>query len=131
MAFAAINSPADSYGGDRTSFIGRNRSLADPAAMERTGLSSRTGAGLDPCAALQVVLEMAPGERLRSPACWARPSRWRRPGSWCSPTGRIRRVEAALEQTRAWWDALLGTVEVHTPELAADFLVNRWLLYQT
>ena len=31
----------------------------------------------------------------------------------------------------AWWDDLLGTVEVHTPELAADFLINRWLLYQS
>jgi cyclic beta-1,2-glucan synthetase len=40
-------------------------------------------------------------------------------------------VDFALERTKAWWDELLGTVEVHTPELAADFLVNRWLMYQT
>jgi cyclic beta-1,2-glucan synthetase len=33
--------------------------------------------------------------------------------------------------TKAWWDNLLGTIEVHTPELAADFLINRWLLYQS
>jgi cyclic beta-1,2-glucan synthetase len=40
-------------------------------------------------------------------------------------------VESALERTKAWWDDLLGTIEVHTPELAADFLINRWLLYQS
>ena len=40
-------------------------------------------------------------------------------------------VESALEQTKAWWDDRLGTIQVHTPELAADFLINRWLLYQT
>ena len=36
-----------------------------------------------------------------------------------------------MSQTKAWWDDLLGTIEVHTPELAADFLINRWLLYQS
>jgi len=30
----------------------------------------------------------------------------------------------ALTRTKAWWDRLLGSVEVHTPELAADFLVD-------
>ena len=45
----------------------------------------------------------------------------RAPGAW----------RPRLERTQAWWDDLLGTVEVHTPELAADFLINRWLLYQS
>jgi cyclic beta-1,2-glucan synthetase len=31
VAFVAITPQADSYGGDRTAFIGRNRSLANPA----------------------------------------------------------------------------------------------------
>jgi cyclic beta-1,2-glucan synthetase len=62
IAFVAMTPEADSYGGDRTAFIGRNRSLADPVAMELTRLSQRTGAGLDPCGDLLVTLEMAQGE---------------------------------------------------------------------
>ncbi|HER19572.1 MAG TPA: glycosyl transferase, partial [Chromatiales bacterium] len=62
VAFAAMSPPAKSYSGDRTSFLGRNRSMGEPAAMKRTGLSRRAGAGFDPCAALQVHLDRAPGE---------------------------------------------------------------------
>src|SRR5205814_10545344 len=40
-------------------------------------------------------------------------------------------VEAAFQETRRWWDRLLSTIEVETPELSTNFLLNRWLVYQT
>ena len=47
---------------DRAEFIGRNRSLENPAAMTRTRLSGRIGSGLDPCAAIQVGFGLADGQ---------------------------------------------------------------------
>jgi cellobiose phosphorylase len=38
--------------------------------------------------------------------------------------------EEAFNTTTSWWDGLLDTVQIKTPDLAVDFLVNRWLLYQ-
>lgn len=131
VAFVAMTPEADSYGGDRTAFIGRNRSLADPAAMELPRLSKRTGAGLDPCAALRVTLEMGPGE-IREINCMLGQAESVAQARQLVLSYRgDRALEESLDQTRAWWDALLGTIEVRTPELAADLLINRWLQYQS
>ncbi|KAF0216735.1 MAG: hypothetical protein FD174_3558 [Geobacteraceae bacterium] len=131
VAFVAITPRADSYGGDRTAFIGRNRSLANPAAMELTRLSQRTGAGLDPCAALRVSLEMAPGERRDITCMLGQAESVAEARELVLRFREDQALEDAFDQTRAWWDALLGTIEVHTPELAADLLINRWLQYQS
>ena len=40
----------------------RNGTLANPAAMTRSHLSNKVGAALDPCAAIQVMFELADGE---------------------------------------------------------------------
>ncbi len=131
VAFVAISPPAESYGGDRSAFIGRNRSLTKPLAMELSRLSQRIGAGLDPCAVLRVTLDLAQGER-RDMICML---------GQAGTTAEVRElmlrfredqaVEDALKETKAWWDEQLGTIEVHTPDLAADLLVNRWLQYQS
>jgi cyclic beta-1,2-glucan synthetase len=131
VAFVAMTPEADSYGGDRTAFIGRNRSLADPAAMGLTRLSPAIGAGLDPCAALRVTLDMAPSEQ-RDITCMLGQAESAAQARQLVQRYREDQVlEAALAQTKGWWDALLGTIEVHTPELAADLLLNRWLQYQS
>jgi len=131
VAFAAISPAPQSFGGDRTSFVGRNRSLAYPVAMERTGLSSRTGAGMDPCAALQTIIEIAPGEKAEITCMLGQADSVEEVRKLVLTYRHAAAVETALERTKAWWDDVLGTVEAHTPELAADFLINRWLLYQS
>ena len=40
-------------------------------------------------------------------------------------------VERALRQTQKWWDDFLGTLQVETPIIGVNFLLNRWLPYQT
>jgi len=131
VAFAAIDPPAESYSGDRVSFVGRNRSLGNPAAMERMRLSRRTGAGFDPCAALQVTLELAPGESAEMTCMLGQAESVGKAQKLVLTYRESQAIETTLSQTKAWWDDLLGMIEVHTPELATDFLINRWLLYQS
>lgn len=131
VAFVAMNPIPESYTGDRTAFVGRNRSLADPAAMGHTTLSSRTRAGFDPCAAIRATIELAPGET-REVTCLL---------GQADSVEKVREIvlafrndhafDTALNRTKAWWDDRLGAIQVHTPDLAADFMVNRWLFYQS
>jgi cyclic beta-1,2-glucan synthetase len=39
-------------------------------------------------------------------------------------------VENALKETHRFWDTTCGALQVHTPLLSTDFLLNRWLPYQ-
>ena len=131
VAFAAASRTPDSWCGDRTSFLGRNGSLESPAAMETVALSGRTGAGFDPCAALRAAIELAPGESTEIAFMLGQAESRESARDLVLAYRGENAVEASLAGTKAWWDDLLGVVEVQTPELAADFLINRWLLYQS
>ena len=92
-------------------------------------LGRRQGSGLDPCAALAVAIDLAPGattERVLLMG-WA-PS---------LDQARLLAVQAAgvaapqrLAAVQQAWQARLGAVVVSTPDPLFDALVNHWLLYQ-
>jgi cyclic beta-1,2-glucan synthetase len=129
---AFLSSSAEPHGvtADREEFIGRGGSRRAPAALARWGLSNQVEPGGDPCGALQVHLELAPGgscdvhfvlgQGRDHAEALDLVRRWRAPEA----------VTLALERTRAYWDDLLGGVQVRTPEPAMDLMLNRWLLYQ-
>jgi cyclic beta-1,2-glucan synthetase len=131
IAFAATNERVSSATCDRKEFIGRNGTLTSPAALRRINLAGRDGAGLDPCAALQTTIELAPhegrevifllgGAASREEAA-ALVAKFIHPGN----------VNDAFEDVLTHWDTLLGAIEVRTPDQAMDTMLNRWLLYQT
>ncbi len=131
VAFWHATSPAHSFTCDRTEFIGRNRTLAWPAALARPHLAGRAGGGLDPCAALQITLEIPAGES-RQVAFVLGQARDRAAAvSLVERYSSLSEVDAALARATRFWDETLSTVQVHTPDDSFDLLVNRWLLYQT
>src|ERR1700677_3300108 len=62
LVFLDVNDPARTLTGDRKEFIGRNGSLAQPAALKRARLSGRVGGGLDPGGAVQVAFNLTEGQ---------------------------------------------------------------------
>jgi cellobiose phosphorylase len=126
-----LSKPERTLSGNRTEFIGRNGSLASPAAMRRQRLSGRSGAGLDPCAAIQTRVELAEGQEREIVfvfgAAGSSDEAQRLIRQFGGPAG----ARQALEAVWGYWNHTLGAVQVETPDPALDVLANGWLVYQT
>ncbi len=131
IAFVATSENLASATCDRKEFIGRNGSLETPAALRRVGLAGRAGAGLDPCAAIQTNIELAPHEAREVIFLLGEAESKEAAQSLVAAFRQAANVNAAFEKVLDHWDQLLGTVEVRTPDPALDTMLNRWLLYQT
>ena len=116
---------------DRNEFLGRNGNLAKPAAMRRVGLSGRDGAGLDPCAAIQTTIELAPGEAREVIFLLGQTESIEKARAINERFRSPHEVNEAFERVLGFWDQALGAIEIKTPDASMDTLVNRWLLYQT
>ncbi|HET9836201.1 MAG TPA: glycosyl transferase family 36, partial [Rhodanobacteraceae bacterium] len=130
VAFAAFDRAPDSYTGDRGEFLGRHGALDAPVAVLREEpLSGRTGAGLDPCAALQAHIELAPGGEAEIVFMLGE-GEDRVQASELVRHWRGADLDAAFGEIQKQWDDTLGTVQVRTPDAQMDRLLNRCLLYQ-
>jgi cyclic beta-1,2-glucan synthetase len=131
VAFADLGGRQTSWTGDRLEFLGRNAGPDHPAAPERgEELSGKTGAGLDPCAALQTKVEIEPGERTEVLFLLGQGD-GREEARSLVERYRTMSCDAVLRNVQEHWDRVLGTVQVKTPDPSMDLLLNRWLLYQT
>ncbi len=118
--------------GDRTEFIGRNGSLQNPAAMSRSRLSGKLGAGLDPCAAIQVPFELGDGEQHE--IIFMLGVAGQRSADVSNLIQRFRSklaTQETLTKVKNYWQHTLGAVQVETPDIALNMLTNGWLMYQT
>jgi len=130
VAFFAIDDTRRTLTCDRAEFIGRNGTLAAPAAMTRSRLSGRSGAALDPCAAIATTIELdAGGERevtfrlgVGQDADDARNLIQRFRGAAAAKT--------ELEDVRRQWQHTLDAVRIETPDASVNVLCNGWLVYQ-
>jgi cyclic beta-1,2-glucan synthetase len=131
VAFLDMRGEQAESSGDRRQFIGRNRTLADPAALAgHATLSNAVGAGLDPCGAQRAVVDLPPhgsaevvvflGQAADADTARLLLARYRAAD-----------LDATLADVRRHWDDVLGMVTVKTPDRTMDIMLNGWLLYQT
>ncbi|MEI7844379.1 MAG: glucoamylase family protein [Chloroflexota bacterium] len=131
VAFLAASKKPHGITADRTEFLGRLGSMSSPAALGRIGLASSINAGLDPCAAIQLHVDLAPGgseevyfllgEGANRAESLKIIEQLQAPGQ----------IDLAWQTLQQHWNDILSTVTVETPDIGMDLMLNRWLLYQT
>jgi cyclic beta-1,2-glucan synthetase len=101
-----------------------------PAALaSRAPWSGRSGAGLDPCGALQTTISLEPGhdaevvfflgEADNAAAAQSLLTRYRHAN-----------LDAVFREVIDHWEQVLGAVQVTTPDRSMDIILNGWMLYQ-
>jgi cyclic beta-1,2-glucan synthetase len=131
VAFFDTGGANKTFTADRTEFIGRNGSLRNPAAMSRTKLSGKVGVGIDPCAAIQVSIELREQEEQEVVFKLGM-------GKDTADARNIIRqshgegiAQEALNKVVNYWKNTIEALQVETPDKAVDLLANGWLTYQT
>jgi len=133
VAFYSIGSIAQNYSitADREAFIGRLGSLTNPAGLRRTRLSGKTGAGLDPCGALQTPVQLYSDQEIELHFCLGAAQDKQEALSFIEKTQNLEFIQQALSQVHENWNLILGQTKITTPDAALNFLSGGWLTYQT
>ena len=131
IVFAHVSEKDNSFTGNRSEFIGRNNSLASPAAMRRKRLSGKIGAGLDPCTALQTQITLLENQERELVFIFGAAKNVDEIHQFVLKLGGAAGARQALDAVHEYWNHTLGAVQVETPDTALNILANGWLVYQT
>jgi cellobiose phosphorylase len=129
--FANVSDSTRTVTGSRTEFVGRNGTLANPSVMRHAHLSGKTGASLDPCAALQVPFDLADGQERELVFVLGAGNNTDDAHQLVRRFSSPASARLALESVWEFWKRTLGVVYAETPDPALNLLVNGWLEYQT
>ena len=131
ISFATFVGGYDSFTCDRTEFIGRNKTKEKPTTIVNNKiLLKKTGAGIDPCAALQKKVVLEAGQELTIIFLLGQTDS-REDSQALIKKIDVATTNTALLEVKEEWNKILGKIQVDTPDIAMNIMLNRWLLYQT
>ena len=145
FAYFACSEELAGFDTQRDQFLGPGRGWDNPAAVERGRSFDSVGYGwapigshhvlvsLQPGEARQIIFllgyhENAEGEKFDPPRAQTLNKRAVQPvlANYLEPV----HVDAAFDALRAYWDGLLGVLQVETPDIHTERMVNIWNAYQ-
>jgi cellobiose phosphorylase len=145
FAYFACSREAAGFDTQREAFLGRYRGWDKPEAVEAGQLTNSLAHGWSPMGAHQVRISLEPGQSEQivfvlgyheNPAA----EKFDPAGSQTIDKRQVRPViakyldaseaEAAFDRLRRYWDGVLGVLQVETPCIHTNRMVNIWNAYQ-
>lgn len=130
FAFATFVGGNDSWTGNRTEFIGRNGNMIRPQGLRNGDLKGSVGAGMDACAALKKNITIAPNSEVTITFLLGQTENLLKAQELIEEISK-KNVTDIWNEVVANWNKILGKIQVETPDLSMNIMLNRWLLYQT
>lgn len=130
-AFHAVSEPLKSFDCDKESFIGLYRNDDRPQAMFTPQLACRSGRFGDATAALQVAVDLLPGQQKSVVFTLGAAEDGREDAAslikqYTTPQA----SRQTLEEVRRFWAQFVDAERVETPDEALNLMTNYWLKYQ-
>jgi cyclic beta-1,2-glucan synthetase len=130
LAFADVDYRPRAATTDQTAFLGRNGSIERPVGLGQVKGANAAPPGSDPCAVLQTGFELKSGEDREivfflGQAAGVEEMRGLLRAH--KERGTFAKIHNSVREN---WDSLLDKIQVKTPNLGLDLLLNRWLIYQ-
>ncbi|MBJ7880171.1 GH36-type glycosyl hydrolase domain-containing protein [Gelidibacter salicanalis] len=116
---------------DRSKFIGRNRNLSNPQALYRQDLRGKIGAGRDTCAGLQGKFNLLAGEEREVVFLIGSGEDKASAIKLTQDFSNLNVIKQSYDQMKDYWNEIVTTVQVQTPNESLNLLANGWLTYQT
>ena len=98
--------------------------------LSSDSLSGRTGGGFDSCGAVQVSVTLEPGQERTLIGLLGDAASLDEARTLITRYRDVATVNEALQKSQQFWDHLLTTLVVRTPDAALNVMLNRWLPYQ-
>jgi len=129
VAFVDMTGNSKTITGNRKDFLGTG-DLKSPEGLKRQKLSGTVGAGMDPCAAVQTNIKLAPSETCEVVLLLGMEYGRQEADELRKKYRDINTVKNSLEEVAGFWNRLLDTIRIKTPDNSMNLILNGWLLYQ-
>ncbi|MBT8299157.1 MAG: glycosyl transferase, partial [Maribacter sp.] len=142
-AFYSVNTPIDGFDTERESFLGLYNDFDNPDVVNEGAPKNTIAHGWSPIASHYVEIELKPGEQrdlifMLGYVEVAKDDKWEAKGvinkqpakAMLAKFNTIEKINLAYEELQAYWDRLLGKINIVSGDERLDRMVNIWNQYQ-
>src|ERR1035437_3634294 len=128
--FISSNKNISDFEGDKEKFIGQYGSLQNPLALHNPHLSKSTGKWNDSIATIKIDLSVKKNESQKVAFYIGLKENKDQINKAVALYKSEEQIDASFVDVKQKWAAMLDPFEINTPDIAMNFMVNKWLRYQ-